>query len=117
MLRLLTTVSDVSIFAINIVTFPRPGLAIDYALFIVSRFPRGAAPRRAGRQGARAHDADRGPHRRLLGRDRGRVPGFLLFFPQNFLRSMGFGGMAAVLVAMVAALTVCRRCSRCSATG
>jgi RND superfamily putative drug exporter len=30
----------------------------------------------------------------------------LLLFPQNFLRSMGFGGMAAVLVAMVGALTV-----------
>ena len=30
----------------------------------------------------------------------------LLLFPQNFLRSMGYGGMAAVLVAMVAALTV-----------
>ena len=30
----------------------------------------------------------------------------LLIFPQPFLRSMGFGGMAAVLVAMLAALTV-----------
>ena len=30
----------------------------------------------------------------------------LLIFPQVFLRSMGFGGMAAVLVAMLAALTV-----------
>lgn len=30
----------------------------------------------------------------------------LTLFPQNFLRSMGFGGIAAVLVAMVAALTV-----------
>jgi trehalose monomycolate/heme transporter len=30
----------------------------------------------------------------------------LLIFPQAFLRSMGFGGMAAVLVAMFAALTV-----------
>ena len=30
----------------------------------------------------------------------------LLLFPQVFLRSMGFGGMARVLVAMVAALTV-----------
>jgi RND superfamily putative drug exporter len=30
----------------------------------------------------------------------------LLLFPQNFLRSMGLGGMAAVIVAMLAALTV-----------
>jgi RND superfamily putative drug exporter len=30
----------------------------------------------------------------------------LMLFPQNFLRSMGYGGVAAVLVAMTAALTV-----------
>ena len=30
----------------------------------------------------------------------------LLIFPQAFLKSMGYGGMAAVLVAMLAALTV-----------
>ena len=30
----------------------------------------------------------------------------LLVFPQAFLKSMGYGGIAAVLVAMVAALTV-----------
>src|SRR3954467_9632685 len=30
----------------------------------------------------------------------------LLIFPQVFLRSMGFGGMSAVLVAMLAALTL-----------
>ena len=30
----------------------------------------------------------------------------LLIFPQNFLRSLGYGGIAAVLVAVVAALTV-----------
>ena len=30
----------------------------------------------------------------------------LLIFPQNFLRSLGYGGVAAVIVAMLAALTV-----------
>ena len=30
----------------------------------------------------------------------------LLIFPQVFLRSMGFGGMSAVLIAMVSALTL-----------
>jgi RND superfamily putative drug exporter len=38
MLRLLSTVTDVSIFAVNIVTMLGLGLAIDYALFVVSRF-------------------------------------------------------------------------------
>src|SRR4051794_25887681 len=38
MLRLLTLVTDVSIFSINIVTMLGLGLAIDYGLFVVSRF-------------------------------------------------------------------------------
>jgi RND superfamily putative drug exporter len=32
--------------------------------------------------------------------------GALLIFPMNFLKSMGYGGIAAVLVAMIAAITV-----------
>jgi trehalose monomycolate/heme transporter len=106
MLRLLTLTTDVSIFSINIVTMLGLGLAIDYALFVVSRF------REELRGGATTEDA--------LVRTMstaGRTVAFsgltvaislasLLLFPQVFLRSMGFGGMAAVLVAMVGALTV-----------
>ncbi len=109
-LRLLTMVTDVSVFAINIVTMLGLGLGIDYALFIVSRFREELATQPAGRQGTQ--DA--------LARTvatAGRTVAFsgvtvaislagLLLFPQMFLRSMGFGGIAAVLVAMVAALTV-----------
>ena len=36
--RLLNLVTDVSIFAINIITLIGLGMAIDYALFVVSRF-------------------------------------------------------------------------------
>ena len=36
--RLLTLVTDVSVFAINVITLMGMGLAIDYALFVVSRF-------------------------------------------------------------------------------
>ena len=36
--RLLTLVTDVSVFAINIITLIGLGMAIDYALFMVSRF-------------------------------------------------------------------------------
>src|SRR6266498_3322199 len=109
-LRLLTMVTDVSVFAINIVTMLGLGLGIDYALFIVSRFREELATQPAGRQGTQ--DA--------LARTvatAGRTVAFsgvtvaislagLLLFPQMFLRSMGFGGIAAVLIAMVAALTV-----------
>jgi trehalose monomycolate/heme transporter len=109
-LRLLTMITDISVFAINLVTMLGLGLAIDYALFVVSRFREELAARPAGRQGT--EDA--------LARTvatAGRTVAFsgltvaislagLLLFPQMFLRSMAFGGIAAVLVAMVAALTV-----------
>ena len=36
--RLITLVTDVSVFAINVITLLGLGLAIDYALFVVSRF-------------------------------------------------------------------------------
>ena len=52
------------------------------------------------------HDGDRRPHRAVLRADVAASLASLLIFPQNFLRSMGIGGMAAVLVAMIAALTV-----------
>jgi trehalose monomycolate/heme transporter len=109
-LRLLTMVTDVSVFAINLVTMLGLGLAIDYALFVVSRFREELAAQPPGPK--RVEDA--------LARTMataGRTVCFsgltvaislagLLLFPQMFLRSMGFGGIAAVLVAMVAALTV-----------
>src|ERR671920_522383 len=46
--RLLTTVTDVSVFAINIITLLGLGLAIDYALFVVNRFRDELAVRDAG---------------------------------------------------------------------
>jgi len=109
-LRLITMVTDVSVFAINLVTMLGLGLAIDYALFVVSRFREELAAQPAGRSGV--EDA--------LARTvatAGRTVCFsgltvaislagLLMFPEMFLRSMAFGGIAAVLVAMVAALSV-----------
>ncbi len=106
LLRLLTMVTDVSVFSINIVTMLGLGLAIDYGLFIVSRF----------REELRASvDVEAALVRTMA--TAGRTVAFsgltvaislasLLLFPQVFLRSMGFGGMAAVLVAMAGALTV-----------
>ena len=106
MLRLLSLATDVSIFAVNIVTMLGLGLAIDYGLFVVSRF----------REEVRSGKDTEAALRRTMA-TAGRTVAFsgltvaislasLLFFPQVFLRSMGFGGMAAVLVAMIGALTV-----------
>jgi RND superfamily putative drug exporter len=105
-LRLLTLVTDVSIFSINIVTMLGLGLAIDYSLFVVSRF------REELRQGASTEAAlvrtmsTAGRTVAVSGLTVAIALASLTLFPQVFLRSMGFGGMAAVLVAMVGALTV-----------
>ncbi|MBA2361945.1 MAG: MMPL family transporter [Chloroflexia bacterium] len=105
-LRLLTLVTDVSTFAINIIVLLGLGLAIDYALFIITRF-REELPQSPTVEAALVRTMTTA----------GRTVAFsgltvaislssLLIFPQVFLRSMGFGGMAAVLVAMVASLTI-----------
>ncbi len=106
MLRLFTTVTDVSIFAINIITLLGVGLAIDYALFVVSRFREELAAGRSTPEAVAVTMATAGRTVAFSGLTVAVSLASLLLFPQVFLRSMGFGGMAAVLVAMVTALTV-----------
>ena len=105
-MRLLTTFVSVSVFALNLVTVLGLGLAVDYALFIVSRF---------------REELDRQPTvQRALARTMataGRTIAFsgvtiaaslasLTLYPETFLRSMGYGGVAVVLLDVVAATTV-----------
>ncbi|XRQ12073.1 MMPL family transporter [Actinomadura welshii] len=106
-LHALTYVTDVSIFAVNITTFLGLGLAIDYGLFVVSRFRE-----ELRRDGTSVEDA-LGATMATAGRTVA-VSGItvavslsgLLLFDQNFLVSMGYGGIATVFVCMVGALTV-----------
>jgi trehalose monomycolate/heme transporter len=110
-LRAITYATDVSIFAVNLVTIMGLGLAIDYGLFMVSRFREEI--RRGGGRGA--VDVETALARTMATAGRTvAVSGVtvavslagLLIFPQVFLRSMGFGGIAAVVIAMIAALTL-----------
>jgi uncharacterized membrane protein YdfJ with MMPL/SSD domain len=110
-LRAITYATDVSIFAVNLVTIMGLGLAIDYGLFMVSRFREEI--RRGG--GCGAVDVETALARTMATAGRTvAVSGVtvavslagLLIFPQVFLRSMGFGGIAAVVIAMIAALTL-----------
>jgi len=103
--RLLTNVTDVSVFAVNVITMLGLGMGIDYALFVVSRFreelrlghePRVAVTRTMMTAGRTVV---------VSGLTVALALSSLLLFPMAFLRSMGLGGMAAVLVAMLAALT------------
>jgi trehalose monomycolate/heme transporter len=109
--RLLTMVTDVSVFAINIITLMGMGLAIDYALFVVNRFREELAARPGdGRTGVSeavvTTVATAGRTILFSGLTVAAALASLLIFPQGFLRSMSLGGIAAVLVAMTAALTI-----------
>ncbi|MHB8576075.1 MAG: MMPL family transporter [Dehalococcoidia bacterium] len=104
-LRVLALFTDVSVFALNIVTTLGLGLAIDYSLFILNRY-REELPA-LGREAALV---------KAIGTT-GRAVAFsgltlaasltcLFIFPQPFLRSMAMGGIAVALVAVVLALTL-----------
>jgi RND superfamily putative drug exporter len=104
-IRVLAGFTDVSVFAANVITMLGLGMAIDYALFVVSRFreelANGYDPATAiGRTIATA-----GRTVVVSGLTVALALSSLLLFPMDFLNSMGYGGMAAVLVAMLAALT------------
>jgi RND superfamily putative drug exporter len=114
-LRLLTGVTDISVFAVNVVTVLGLGLAIDYALFIVTRFREELATTVAATTAAKGRHVRRALERTMA--SAGRTVLFsgltvsvsllgLLLFPEGFLRSMGLGAIGAVLVAMLAALTI-----------
>jgi RND superfamily putative drug exporter len=105
-LRLLTTVTEVSIFSLNMTTAMGLGLAIDYSLFIVARF------REELRQGVEV-----APAIRRTVATAGRTVVFsavtvaaslaaLLVFPLAFLRSFAYAGIAVVALAAVASVVV-----------
>jgi RND superfamily putative drug exporter len=113
--RVITTVTDVSVFAINVITLMGMGLAIDYALFVVSRFREEYAA--VANSGQRPTREDLARAMATTMATAGRTVFFsgiivaaslssLMLFPQTFLKSMGYGVMASltVLPAMLAAL-------------
>jgi trehalose monomycolate/heme transporter len=105
-LRLLTLATTVSIYSVNITTILGLGLGIDYGLFMVSRF-REELHRQATTADAVARTvATAGRTVAVSGITVALALASLMLFPEDFLRSMGYGGVATVLVDMLAALTV-----------
>ncbi|MFD0635243.1 MMPL family transporter [Catenulispora yoronensis] len=105
-IRVIEEYTTVSTFAISIVTILGLGLAVDYGLFIVTRFREELDAGREVRAALSRTMATAGRTVAVSGLLVALALSSLLIYPQVFLRSMGFGGSAAVLVAMVASLTV-----------
>jgi trehalose monomycolate/heme transporter len=105
-LRLLTLFTSVSIYSINITTILGLGLGIDYGLFMVARF-RDELNQQPSTEAALARTvATAGRTVAVSGVTVALALASLMLFPETFLRSMGYGGVATVLVDMLAALTL-----------
>jgi RND superfamily putative drug exporter len=98
------SVTDVSIYAINLTTALGLGLAIDYSLFIVSRF---REELRAGRtvEHAVVRTVETAGKTVLISALTVAASlTALLVFPLYFLRSFAYAGIAVVLLALVASV-------------
>src|SRR5215475_8171662 len=103
---MLTYATSISTFAINIITLIGLGLSIDYSLFVVSRFREELAAGHGTRDAVVRTMATAGRTVVVSGLTVTAALAGLLLFPQVFLRSMAYGAMSAVAVAMLASLTV-----------
>ena len=105
-LRLLTLTTTVSIYSLNITTILGLGLGIDYGLFMVTRF-REELRRQPTVEAAVARTvATAGRTIVVSGVTVALALSSLMLFPEVFLRSMGYGGVATVAVDVIAAVTV-----------
>jgi RND superfamily putative drug exporter len=105
-LRIIAAVTDVSVFAMNLTTAMGLGLAIDYSLFILTRYRENIANGRS-RDDAIVASV----------RTAGRTVVYsalvvtlslaaMLVFPLYFLRSFAYAGVAVVILAAAAAVVV-----------
>ncbi len=105
-LRLLTLVTTVSIYSVNITTIIGLGLGIDYGLFMVTRFREELRRQPTVQQAVARTVATAGRTVVVSGVTVALALTSLMLFPVTFLRSMGYGGVATVAVDVIAAVTV-----------
>jgi uncharacterized membrane protein YdfJ with MMPL/SSD domain len=106
LLRLANEVVDVSIFALNLTTGLGLGLAIDYSLFVVSRYREEIAKSGPGLEAMRRTMNTAGRTVLFSSLTVAAALASLMVFPQRFLYSMGLGGTLVALLAATIALTV-----------
>jgi trehalose monomycolate/heme transporter len=97
---------NLSIFALNLVIGMGLGLAVDYTLFLVTRFRQELAAGAEVREAIGTTMARAGQTVLFSAATVACALATLILFPQGFLKSMGIAGAIVALVAAGAALTV-----------
>jgi uncharacterized membrane protein YdfJ with MMPL/SSD domain len=106
LLALASTMAKISVFSLNLVTALGLALAIDYSLFIVSRYREEMARSGPGVEAMRRTLGSAGRTVMFSSMTVAAATGSLILFPQNFLNSMGIGGAMVALNAGLIAVTV-----------
>ena len=97
--------TTVSIYSVNITTILGLGLAIDYGLFMVTRFREELHRQPTVEQAVARTVATAGRTVAVSGVTVAVALTSLMLFPEDFLRSMGYGGVATVAVDMLGRFT------------
>jgi uncharacterized membrane protein YdfJ with MMPL/SSD domain len=105
-LRVASEFGSISIFALNLTTGLGLGLAIDYSLFVVSRYREEIAKDGPGLAAMRRVMATAGRTVFFSSLTVAAALASLLVFPQRFIYSMGLGGALVALLAAAVSLTV-----------
>jgi len=106
MLRAVNEAVSISVFALNLTIGLGLGLAIDYSLFIVSRFREEIEKSGAGKQALIRTLQTAGRTVLFSSITVAAALASLIVFPQRFLYSMGIGGSLVALFAALISLTV-----------
>ncbi|MGQ0744871.1 MAG: MMPL family transporter [Acidimicrobiales bacterium] len=105
-LKLLSEVTQVTIFSLNLTTAMGLGLAIDYSLFVVSRFREELAAGREPHDAVAATVATAGRTVIVSAATVAVSLSALLVFPLTFLKSFAYAGVAVVAVAGLVSVVV-----------
>jgi uncharacterized membrane protein YdfJ with MMPL/SSD domain len=105
-LHAVTLTHDVNSFAVNVASLLGLGMAIDYGLFMVGRFREEQSQGRSPAEAVSRTVATAGRTVLFSATLLMIALGGLLLFPQGFLQSLAYGGLAAVGLAALLSLTL-----------
>jgi RND superfamily putative drug exporter len=116
-LRIMSTFVDTSVFALNIATGLSLGLAVDYALLMVSRYREEMAKDGATEEAHRRTVVTAGRTAIFSGMTVAAAMAALVFMPQRFLYSMAVAGASVAVLSSVIAILVVPSLLRLLGTG